>query len=139
VHRVADAAYNARVQPSEKKSHVEHLEGVYKDFVEGVDRALAPLRVVARLAALPQGAESCVDLWEVVDTVTHFVDVLEGLRDKLDLNIEIGGNPGGTSASTPPSSGPASKKSPPGGKKGSAEGGGGGAGTGNAPRPDGRN
>jgi hypothetical protein len=119
------------VQPSEKKSHADRLEGVYKEFVEGVDRSLAPLRVVARLAALPQGAENCVDLWEVVDTVTHFVDVVEGLRDKLDLNIEIGGNPGGTAAT-----GPAKKGS--GGKKGSPdsterEGGS------EPPRPDGRN
>lgn len=114
------------MQPSDKKTHADQIEGVYKEFVEGVDRALAPLRVVARLAALPQGAENCVDLWEVVDTVTHFVDVVEGLRDKLDLNIEIGGNPGGTSP-TP------SKKGSSGGKKGT-EGGGP-----PPPHPDGRN
>jgi len=103
------------VQPSEKKSHADHIESAYKEFADGVDRALAPLRVVARLASLPQGAENCVDLWEVVDTVSHYVDVLENLRDKLDLNIEIGGNPGGKLASP-------GKKA--GGKKGTAEGGG---------------
>jgi hypothetical protein len=68
-------------------------ERAYRDYVEGIDRALAPLRVVGRLGFLPQGAENCVDVFEVIDVVNHFLDDAEALRHQLDVALEIGASP----------------------------------------------
>lgn len=73
-------------------------ERAYGEYVEGVDRALAPLRVVGRLGFLPQGAENCVDVFEVIDVVNHFLDDAEALRHMLDVALEVRPEPPSKSA-----------------------------------------
>ncbi|MBI1850030.1 MAG: hypothetical protein HYR85_06770 [Planctomycetes bacterium] len=74
----------------DRADHDAAVERAYRDYVDGLDRALAPLRVVGRLGFLPQGAENCVDLFEVIDCVNHFLDDAEALRHQLDTTLEVG-------------------------------------------------
>jgi hypothetical protein len=74
----------------ERADHDAAVERAYREYVDALDRSLAPLRVVGRLGFLPQGAENCVDLFEVIDCVNHFLDDAEALRHQLDTALEVG-------------------------------------------------